>query len=307
MIDFRYLLTTIVAIFFALAIGLLIGSGLLAAPLSEDLGRQVQEKIDRNNELLARINELQTRLNADDEFALQLVPGLVDGELTGDPVVVFRFEGTDGRLTDRLREAIQAADGSVPTTITITDQMAMDDESAAEALRGELEPRTLAEEEDLAIAVARALGSAAAEDSFGTSGELVFDDVVAALVDQGFLEVETERESAIPLGASFVVAAGADSEPAYDLESVGQALVSALASGPAEVVAVEGWQSEWNFVAGLRDSDLRDVVATVDHGDTVAGSVSAVLELDREPGNEPGHYGFRGGSDAVAPGSLEGG
>ena len=304
MIDFRYLLTTIVAVFLALAIGLLIGSGLLADELADDLERQVQEVIDRNNELRTQINEQQGRIDAADEFALQLEPSLIEGELSRDSIVLFRFEGTDGALLDRVREAVQLADGSIATTVTISDRMSMEDASAAAELRADL-PRALEGEGNLARLIGRELGTRAAGDAAGFAGDPLFGEIDAALVEHGFIDIETDRDFAIPLSAGFVVAAGAEGDAPFDLQVFSQALLGGLASEDGEVVAVEGWTSDWDFVPTLRDSDIREVVATVDHGDTVAGSVSMVFELSRAAGDEPGHYGFRDGSDGIAPESPQ--
>lgn len=303
MIDFRYLLTTIVAIFLALAIGLLIGSSLLADELSQDLEKQVQEKIERNNELRDRITDLDRRIEADEDFEQQLIGQLVEGELTGDPIVLVRFEGTDGALIDTLREAISLADGSVATTITINNRMSLEDTAAVEDLLADL-PRDLSDEENTAGAIGRELGAAATSESAGEQGGPSFQAVADPLIEHGFIDIETDREFAIPFGSDFVVAAGAEGEAPYDLSSFSEPLLTGLATGVAEVVAAEGWMSEWGFVTTLRDGDVRDRVATVDHGDTVAGSVSVVLELDRIPSNDPGHYGFRDGAEGIAPETL---
>ena len=307
MIDFRFLLTTIVAVFLALAIGLLIGSGLLAQPLAENLEEQVHEVVDRNNELRDRILQQQARLDSDETFGLQVQPMLINGELSGDSVVLIRFEGTDGALIDRLREAVEVADGSVSGTITIRDKFALEDPDAVEDLTQilseyDLEPPV----EELIPAAARELGDRAANDAAVEAGDPLFPTFAQALIDEGFIEIDVEPEVAMGPRADFVVAAGSTGERPYDVTPLAEALLTELAGDGSEVVAVEGWQSEWSFVPDLRGSDVRDVVSTVDHADTVPGAIAVVLELDRIPSGDTGHYGFRDGADGVTP-ELPGG
>lgn len=303
MIDFRYLITTIVAIFLALAIGLLIGSGLLADELAEDLERQVQDVVDRNNELRAEITEQGARIDSAEDFALRTEPLLIQGDLGRDSIVLFRFEGTDDALVDRVRDSVRVAEGSIATTITITDRMSMSDADAATELRAGLPPE-IEGQGDLARIVGSEMGERAVAAASGSVEEARFEELSTVLEEYGFIDVESDRDFPIPLSAGFVVAGGADGPPPYDLEVFSQALLSGLAGGSADVVAVEGWRSDWDFVPSLRDSEVRDVVATVDHADMVAGSVSMVYELSRVATGEPGHYGFRSGSEGVAPEPL---
>ena len=304
MIDFRYLLTTIVSIFLALAIGLLIGSGLLAEGVARDRDKQVDELVERNIYLRDRLSERERRIEADDEFERLFQERLVERELTGDPIVLMQFEGTDGAVIDRLREVIELADGSVATMITINNRMSMEDTSVVEDLVSDL-PAEVATQEDAGAAIAAEFGAAAASESSGAAGAS-FASIADPLVEHGFIDIETERDLPIPFGADFIVAAGAEGERPYDLIGFSEPFLRSLSSGVAEVVAVEGWTSEWDFVPELRGTDARDSVSTVDHGDTVAGAVSVVLELDRIPANDPGHYGFRDGADRIAPESFAG-
>jgi hypothetical protein len=306
LIDFRYLLTTIVAIFLALAIGLLAGSGLGADWLDKQNERQVEELIDRNDELRGRNLEQRALLDAQQTFGLQIEPLLIDGELAGDQIVMVRFEGTDGSLVDRLQEAIEVADGAVVTTITIDDRMSMTDPASVDELLADLRVVFAQGEEDPTLLVGREMGARMASDASGATQEPSFGGIQDVLAEHGFIDVETDRVVPVPAGAEFVVAAGSDGESPFEIGPFAEALLSELSNG-TDVVAAEGWESDWGFVPDLRGSDVRQDVATVDHGDTVAGSVSAVIELDRIPSNEPGHYGFREGADGIAPDSLPGG
>jgi Copper transport outer membrane protein, MctB len=302
-IDFRFLLTTIVAVFLALAIGLLMGSGLLSPVLRENLQRDLEDLRTRENELEDRNRELNALIGAQETFGMQLQNRLIAGELAGDQVVLFRVEGTEGELIDRTRDAIELADGVLITTITLKDAMTMEDDQATAELMTRL-GITPGDDEELATVIGRELGARAADAERGQSRSLTI--MLDALADGGFVDVETDGDVVVPLGAHFVVAAGAEGDAPFELEGFGEALLGELAQGPL-VVAIEGYRSDWGFVPTLRSSDVRDAVSTVDHGDTVPGSVSIIEELDRLPTSNPAHYGFKEGADGVAPGPSTGG
>lgn len=305
MIDFRYLLTTIVAIFLALAIGLLIGSGLLADPIAQDLERQVEETISRNNELRSEKDDLKARIAADEDFGREVAARWIEGNLPNAEVVMFRFDGTDGALVDRVRDAIQLAGGTVPTEITITDGMALDDEAALEEIRADI-TELGGENDDIPVAVGRELGVRAAADANG-AGDLVFPAIADAAGEHGLIDVDADDEGApIPVGAEFVVLGGSRGDPPFDIDPFAQALITGLSEQTSEVVAAEGWESEWSFVPDLRQSEVAELASTVDHGDLAAGTISIVVELGRFVENEPGHYGFRDGADGVIPDSAGG-
>jgi Copper transport outer membrane protein, MctB len=300
MIDFRYLLTTIAAIFLALAIGLLIGSGLLADPIAQDLERQVEETISRNNDLRGEIDDLKARIDVEENFGREMAARWIEGELPNAQVVLFRFEETEGALVDRVRDAIELAGGTVPTMITVTDRMALDDDGIVSDLAAELSKLGV-EDDDLATALGTELGRRAAADANG-AGDLVFPVIQAVAEGPGLIEVEAEEgDEPIPVGADFVVVGGARGEPPFSIAPFAEALLTGLTEHTSEVVVAEGWESEWALVPELRRSEVRELASTVDHGDTAAGVISIVAELGRFVANEPGHYGFRDGADGVLP------
>lgn len=75
MIDFRYHLVSIVAIFLALSVGIVLGTTLLEDPVikaSEGLANQLREG---NNELRDQVEALQRREAGNDAFVVADTPG----------------------------------------------------------------------------------------------------------------------------------------------------------------------------------------------------------------------------------------
>jgi len=97
-IDFRYHLVSIVSIFLALAVGILLGAG----PLQEDLGKTLSNQVStlrkEKDALRTQLDQAQTRVDASDKFVTAVTPALVESRLGGRSAVVVTLPGTDKAL-----------------------------------------------------------------------------------------------------------------------------------------------------------------------------------------------------------------
>jgi hypothetical protein len=184
--------------------------------------------------------------------------------------------------------------------------MSMSDAEAVEELFQDFETAFVEGEDDPARIVGGEIGARMGSDAAGRTQEPSFGSVQNALVDHGFIDIESEGAVPIPTTSEFIFAGGAEGDAPYDMQPFAEAFLETL--GPlARVVVAEGWSSDWNLVANLRGTDVTNDVSTVDHADTVPGAASVVVELERLPADEPRHFGFDSGADAVAPSLLPGG
>lgn len=117
MISFRFYVVTLVAVFLAIAIGVVIGSTLIEPTLVENLREQVEAvrgHLDDRIETTDRLNQEISDLEA---YLEQSAPFTVDGTLEGVPVLVVAEDGLDGdvveRLVGRLRQSGASAEGIV--------------------------------------------------------------------------------------------------------------------------------------------------------------------------------------------------
>jgi hypothetical protein len=117
MITFRFYLVTLVAIFLAVALGVVIGSTFLEPALVQDLNNQVASVRENLDERVARIDDLNDQIGALDEYVEGSAPFAVDGSLDGAVVVVAADEGVEAgpveRLVSRLRQAGATTEGIV--------------------------------------------------------------------------------------------------------------------------------------------------------------------------------------------------
>ena len=121
MIDFRYHLVSIVSIFLALAVGIVLGAG----PLKEDLGNTLTRELTQLRQdktaLRADLTAAQKGIGARDSWAEAVAPAVVSGTLTGKTVAVVVAPGADGGLVKNTVATLTAAGAKVGSTITLSD------------------------------------------------------------------------------------------------------------------------------------------------------------------------------------------
>lgn len=315
MVDFRYLLITVVAIFLALTIGILMGSGFFAEPVRKNLEDRVEAVRNQNADLLGQINELESAIGHNNRFAEAVEPYIVDNRLQGHQVVLFTFADSDGSIVEEETTVLEQAAADLVSTITITEDFELSGQEEADELAAALDS-TATDKEALRQAAARTLGTtvAAAGDSLpgqtqdpGTVARL--EGTVDALEQAGFITVDRKVQGqTIPPGALFLVTGGSVDPPAFDAAAFARTLGASLASRDADVVVTESTESVWGLVASIRDDgDARAVVSTVDDAEDVEGRIAMVLAFV-QPSEEPaGHYGIEDGADAVIPEPVAGG
>ena len=81
MINFRYHVVSLTAVFLALAIGLVVGTAALNGPVADSLRDQVQALNRDNSNLRDQQNQYRDELNRAQDFATEVSPALLNGKL----------------------------------------------------------------------------------------------------------------------------------------------------------------------------------------------------------------------------------
>jgi hypothetical protein len=307
MIDFRFFLISIVAVFLALGIGIVMGSAVLGGPILEGLENRAEVVLERNDALRDTIADLEQDQERLQEFEDTVEPGLVDGELAGQEIVILQAEGTDGELVDSIENLVEESDGRVATRIVLHNKFALASGSDVQELADVLNlPRSGAADLRAAAGtqMGTRMGASAMErttDPKGGFARVDALDMLEALEDAGFISVErVEDQPIIPPEALFIVAAGAAGDPPYDVGELVVPLAGRLDVRGTQAVVTEPSDGTWGVVAAVRDDPaVSDQVSTIDHGETVAGRVAIALSL---PGERlVGHWGTDDGAEAIVP------
>jgi hypothetical protein len=118
-IDFRYHLVSIIAIFLALAVGLVVGATTLTGPTESALSGAEHALSRRNAALGGEVAALGQQVQADQKFAQASWDRLLAGVLTGHKVVLVVPPSTQPGMVSGVTTALQQAGATVTGTVTL--------------------------------------------------------------------------------------------------------------------------------------------------------------------------------------------
>ncbi|MFL6096303.1 MAG: copper transporter [Blastococcus sp.] len=310
MIDFRYHLVSLIAVFLAVALGIVIGTTALNAPILADIKHQVGALEQDKRSLENRTQQLQTQVDRTDAFADAVAPALVDKTLAGSSVLlVVTNDGVPTETVDQLTALIQDAGGTVSGTLTLQPEYS--DPSTATSLQNYVTGSGRPAGIQLPAGTADAgqlVGSLLAQVLMIPPGGPAPDRAAISSVLAGLsaLNVLTAGgDSVAPAQYAIVLTAGGfTGADAADRNATVADLVTALDStGSGAVVAGDADSSGATGLVGVirDDPKLSAAISTVDNAATAAGRISTVLALVGEGDGTSGKYGTGEDTQPVPP------
>jgi len=303
-IDFRYHLVSIVAIFLALATGIALGAGPLQDPLSAGLADRAEQDRQDVEQLRSELSQTQDRISFGDAYAAETAGVVVGSALAGRTVGIVSLPGSDPGDVRGLRGQVEAGGGEVVSTVRVTDTLL---DPANRQLAEGLARQVLDGVKDVtapAGATSYELVGAAVARAFLTRDEQQVDNdagsIAAALAEADFLTVDgsVDRRAQLALVVSGDPAADA---PAGQAE-VAAEVVSGLDTGSAgAVVAGTAASASGGIVQAVRESEAGTAVSSVDAVDLAAGRVVTVLAMAEQLSGGVGHYGQVDAEDGAVP------
>ncbi|MGV0993554.1 MAG: copper transporter [Mycobacterium sp.] len=307
MITLRSHIISLAAVFLALAVGVVLGSGVLNDTMRSGVsaGKAALEK--QAGSLTDEKNSLTDRVKAADQFDSEMAGRIVRDSLAGKSVVLFRTPDAEDADVATVIRLVGQAGGSVTGTLSLTNQFV--DAGSAEKLRSVV---------NSPIVPAGTQLNTALLDQSSQAGDLVGlavlinrdpkiapvndearDTVLSALRDTGFLTYDRVA----PADTALVVTGGALADDAGNRGLTVARFAAGLAPhGSGTVLAGrDGSAGGASAVAVTRaDAALADAVSTVDDVDIEAGRITTVLALQSLIGGAgPGKYGIGQGAVAV--------
>jgi hypothetical protein len=308
-IDYKQFLTTIAAIFLALAVGVALGAGPLKSTADQQLRASVDQLAAEKDDLRKQVLVQASEQKYSDQAINDLAPMLVSGQLNGRKIVVVTLPGADGAYVDALTRLAQQAGGDITGTVAVQSKFAdpsqsqfveeLADSALGSAPASGLEiPASASGYQRVGYIVAHALVTKSAEPS-DASG----DAILAAFTDQGLLKVPDGIERA---GGVLMVAGPPDADGAAEEDPkayVGLAIgldagsnSGAVVGGPPDSARSGG------VLNAIRTDDVaRRRVSTVDQIQTPAGRLAVVFAEAEQAAGSAGHYGDVGKTDGAAP------
>src|SRR5690349_20267632 len=120
-ISFRYHLVSIIAVFLALALGIVVGTTALNGPITKGLRDDVNSLKHQRSDLNDRIKQLQTQVDDAGQFASTYGSQLVAGTLTNKSVLLVALPGASTGYEDGIARQITAAGGKISGRLGLTN------------------------------------------------------------------------------------------------------------------------------------------------------------------------------------------
>ena len=305
MINFRYHVVSLTAVFLALAIGLVVGTAALNGPVADSLKDQVTALSKDNSNYRDQANQYRDELNRAQDYATETSTPLLKGKLTGRKVLLVALPGGEDYL-DGVSSMLTVAGAKITATVTVKDKffdpandvelLDLADQASQPTVPAAGLPLNSDGVETSSALLALALQQRTPEV---TAGDLTA--VLTAYTKAGDIAVD---QGALGGAEATVVVSGlppVDKDAAKKTQSA-VTFTTQFAKEKPLVVAGNGI-GDGNLVSEVRgDPTLVKTISTVDNVTTVQGQVATVLTVvERVVAGKVGQYGLSQGATSMVP------
>jgi hypothetical protein len=300
-ISLRQHAISLAAVFLALAVGVVLGSGLLSNTMTSGLRDETRNLHNQVNSLNDEKRVLNGKLASANAFDAQMAARMVHDAMNGKSMVIFRAPDAQDEDVDAVSKIVGQAGGAVTGTVSLTQEFV--DANSAEKLRSVVNASVLPAGAQLGTKLVDQ-GSQAG-DLLGIAllinrdpavppvDDAQRDTVLAALRDTGFIGYGNQHVGAA--NAAAVITGGSLSNDAGNQGVSVARFAAALAPhGSGVVLAGRDGSSDGPAAVGVAraDATVTPVISTVDDLDAESGRVTAVLgAADLINGGRTGQYG----------------
>jgi hypothetical protein len=316
-INFRYHVVSLTAVFLALAIGLVVGTAALNGPVSDALNDRVNALGKDNKQLREQVSHLEDEAGKQDDFANEAAGWVLPNKLTGHRVLMVSLpSGRD--YVKGVAEKLATAGATITGHVQVQDKFTDPSKSvelldlADEALPPSVPAVDIPHNSDGAETSSALLAAVLLDrppalppgdhPPVVTPADRVA--VLTAYTKASYLSVDDNHKVTGP-AEGVVIVAGL---PYVDREASARndavvTVVSQFDEAGAIVVTTPGDSGDGNLVTEVRgDPTLSKTVSTVDNVAGPQGTVAAALALARQfTGAKAGQYGTGAGVSSLLP------
>jgi Copper transport outer membrane protein, MctB len=313
LINFRYHLVSLTAVFLALAVGITMGATVVQKATVDVLNSRIKHVESDVRDTESQNAQLRGQLDLLTRSARDTAALAMSHRLQGVDVMILSVDSADHTALDNLKDGLKQAGATVEGTLNFTARLRLDKPEDVAALAkllnvGSLDPATLR-----TTLVSRMAASWTSRAQAATSVSLP----LTALRQQALISWDAPiRPGVDPVtlalpGTRFVVVS--DASAAVPNDQLALPLIDDLAAGLAHrVVAVEAGHDATAKQGAVRaalvgpvrrDTDLAGKVSTVDNLEDPFGKVAVVYALADLSDSPPkvGHYGVGPGAGRYLP------
>ncbi|MEV0005999.1 copper transporter [Micromonospora sp. NPDC050980] len=299
MINFRYHVVSLTAVFLALAIGLVVGTAALNGPVADALRENVNGLRKDNSLMRQAVNDMQKQLETEEDFAAEMAQVVLPGKLADRRVLVLTLpSGRD--QAEGVIKMLRTAGADVTGRIDIQDKFINPDsnnnllELAVTAARPNSAPATNLPGNGHGVETSSALLANVLVDRPAGSPPVSDADrssVLQQYATAGYLTPEDKISGAAEAVVLVTGQPYVDKDSAKKDETVVK-IAEQFDRAGALVVAGMG-STGGNLVAVVRgDPVLSQTISTVDNANTVQGQLVTSLALAEQlSGKKAGQYG----------------
>jgi copper transport outer membrane protein MctB len=318
-IDFRYHLVSIVAVFLALAIGIVLGSTELQGPAYNLLDKTTSKLQSELGQVSSQRDTAQQQATEGEMYAQAVEPTVLRGLLTGQRLLIVTEPGAQSSVVSGISTAALAAGASITGQINLatkffdtsgTAQNSLNQTTLEVAQAAGLQLDSSATYQQQAAQVIASEILVKAPPSSSTGKPPADQATEASTMLQAYAASQFLSTTGQPASPATLVVVVTPQNPPSDgsadqLDQVLIPLVTELAakSSATVVVGSSAGSGAGSPIAVLRSNNVSNQVSTVDDADLVAGQTVAMQALAVGlAGGKAGSYGFTAnGASAIAP------
>ncbi len=296
MIDIRYHVYSLAAVFFALAVGVVFGTTFAKSSPPSELERRTILRYENSMRILRREIEKATEgaakyealARASEEFCKAILPIVVRGKLEWRNVAIIQTGDYDD-LTGSVKQALEVAGARVASITTLNRTFPYEDERKIASILSECGVTADGGSQKPLQKMCEILAGTV---TAGTHSNLLekLESLGVARFDGSY-----DKDRRVRLA---VLVGGSTSESANTADEVDSRLISALTGLGTTVVGCESSSAASSYVPIWHKAGI----ATVDNADSAIGQAALVYALNGEKAN----FGIKPTADRLIPQTLEG-
>ena len=306
MIDFKYHVVSLISVFLAIALGIIIGTTALNGAITDNLNSQVKTLTTDKRALEARVSSTDNQVNQNSAFDAAVAPQLVKDVLTGQSFITITAGDS---VTAEQRDAIitmgQAAGAKNTGSISLSDSYS-DPKQASTLLSYATDNLpagvTVEQSSNVGTVVGSLIASMIVKPVDGTA-EQPGASITAVLSGLGGLGVlKLDSTNITPAENIIIVTSGQATDQAKERNATLLALATELdKKGASVVIAGDLDSAAPNGLIGAakKDASVASRISTVDNSGYASGQVSVVWALAAEAKGKSGQYGSAKGTEAI--------
>ncbi|QRV01442.1 copper transporter [Arcanobacterium phocisimile] len=316
MIDFRYHLVSLGAVFIALAVGIILGAGPLQNSIGNVLSSQVQALSEANSQLKGDASKYKSTIAQHEAAWSDLAPELVQGTLTDRSIALVSLPGVSNDEITAVSERLTEAGASINMQVTLNSSWTAADQTAyrttfASQLATYIDGAS--EEMDANTLMTDALYQLTV-NGMAYSQNATLRDILSGS-DQPMMTIINATDA--PAQAVVILSPDTDqddidtratkdpevqAQATYDAQTY--AALAARMAGKVPTVVVGSADSPADAARIVRDTDGTSTVDNV--SDSLAvGTVNVVMAVASELNDMTVHFGFDEGAQAALSKRVE--